>query len=1018
MKTTIYQFGLLALILLAGCTNDDAISFFNVTGNHSLVATIEGQDMESRSAVDDNGNVTWIESDEIGVFGTQTQNAKFSTSGSGASVTFKGDLSSADEQIEWAYYPYDVEASVSGTSLTFTLPSEYRYTGNSNAPMLGVKNGDGENFTFKHLCGLLRITLGGGMPDDADRFVITSEGGDAPSIAGVAHVANIADENADLKISRDNESRSIIYRLGGLSLSDGFQNFFVPMPVGEYSKLTISFYLKGKDQPQFTRTISNLEVRRAVMISMPILDWKTGEQYVLSQNVRDISDGLVGKVSVSSMDPTALTYTGDVAEGELPENGEIVWSRVSEAFPYGFLGKVTNVIKNENGTYTVQTGGASLSEAFDELYINETVALFSENSPKTRGLLHSIFGEKDIAKQLQVKYGNKTNPWFIEGDIGLGAKLTVNIEFDKKNKMEYGAFTLVLNLRLNADAGIDCSFEDEKEIILQKLASISLPNIGLLGGVVQVSPTIEPYFHIKVKGDIKNTIGIETELQGTVVALYKNGEWQSPSNKRETKANNESPWNFKSNLTFSGELFVGLVNEFDLKLYNNEDMRVFFKPEAGLKLEGEIDVNDKNSESLEEILKTAKLNTSFYLAGTIGADASLLSPKGLEAEFEILKYTVWEKEVKLLPFFKELISKVTKDQHVEGSPESLIAAEVNTEISGELITKESQISLVLADSETDEVIETTEPIDYVGKIEEEGSKEIVVPLEAEFKNLKDDSSYKVYPVVQSPLLENIVPEGRLELKSLQVSFETSGSLRDQLIQMYKDTDGDNWKIKYNWCSDRPIEEWYGVNKLDDGYYEIYLFDNGLNGTVVLSNKKLKYINVGNNKKLKTIVVNGCEALETLLYDSFVLEHLEAAGCRQLSLDRDAFHLNAALTYLDLSGCDKIFRGTDWQPNIPKLEVLILRDCLELLQLNLWLMQDSMCSLDVSGCENLAAIGANGRIKLHSLNVSGCKLLEPSRIRGFIDETSLEFLNVKGCGYTKSDINIFLNIYKNLSSFIY
>lgn len=1016
MKTTIYQFGLLALILLAGCTNDDAISFSNVTGNHSLVATIEGQDMESRSAVDDNGNVTWIKSDEIGVFGTQTQNAKFSTSGSGASVTFKGDLSSVDEQIEWAYYPYDVEAKVSGTSLTFTLPSEYTYTGNSNAPMLGVKNGDGENFTFKHLCGLLRITLGGGMPDDADRFVITSEGGDAPSIAGVAHVANIADENAELKISRDNESRSIIYRLGGLSLSDGFQNFFVPMPVGEYSKLTISFYLKGKDQPQFTRTISNLEVRRAVMTSMPILDWKTGEQYVLSQNVRDISDGLVGKVAVSSMNPTALTYTGDVAEGELPKNGEIVWSRVSEAFPYGFLGKVTNVIKNENGTYTVQTGGASLSEAFDELYINETVALFSENSPKTRGLLHSIFGEKDIAKQLQVKYGNKTNPWFVEGDIGLGAKLTVNIEFDKKNKMEYGAFTLVLNLRLNADAGIDCSFEDEKEIILQKLASISLPNIGLLGGVVQISPTIEPYFHIKVKGDIKNTIGIETELQGTVVALYKNGEWQSPSNKRETKANNESPWNFKSNLTFSGELSVGLVNEFDLKLYNNEDMRVFFKPEAGLKLEGEIDVNDKNSESLEEILKTAKLNTSFYLAGTIGADASLLSPKGLEAEFEIIKYTVWEKEVKLLPFFKELISKVTKDQHVEGSPESLIAAEVNTEISGELITKDTQISLVLADSETDEVIETTEPIDYVGEIEE-GSKEIVVPLEAEFKNLKDDSSYKVYPVVQSPLLENIVPEGRLELKSLQVSFETSGSLRDQLIQMYKDTDGDNWKIKYNWCSDRPIEEWYGVNKLDDGCYGIYLFDNGLNGTIVLSNKKLKSINVGNNK-LKTIVVNGCEALEILLYDSFVLEHLEAAGCCQLSLDRDAFHLNAALTYLDLSGCDKIVRGTDWQPNIPKLKVLILKDCLELLQLNLWWMQDSMCSLDISGCENLAAIGANGRIKLHSLNVSGCKLLEPSRIRGFIDGTSLEFLNVKGCGYTKSDLDIFLSIYKDLSSFIY
>lgn len=897
MKTTIYQFGLLALILLAGCTNDDAISFSNVTGNHSLVATIEGQDMESRSAVDDNGNVTWIEGDEIGVFGTQTQNAKFSTSGSGASVTFKGDLSSGDEQVEWAYYPYDVEASVSGTSLTFTLPSEYTYTGNSNAPMLGVKNGDGENFTFKHLCGLLRITLGGGMPDDADRFVITSEGGDAPSIAGVAHVANIADENAELKISRNNESRSIIYRLGGLSLSDGFQNFFVPMPVGEYSKLTISFYLKGKDQPQFTRTISNLEVRRAVMISMPILDWKTGEQYVLSQNVRDISDGLVGKVSVSSMDPTALTYTGDVAEGELPENGEIVWSRVSEAFPYGFLGKVTNVIKNENGTYTVQTGGASLSEAFDELYINETVALFSENSPKTRGLLHSIFGEKDIAKQLQVKYGNKTNPWFIEGDIGLGAKLTVNIEFDKKNKMEYGAFTLVLNLRLNADAGIDCSFEDEKEIILQKLASISLPNIGLLGGVVQVSPTIEPYFHIKVKGDIKNTIGIETELQGTVVALYKNGEWQSPSNKRETKANNESPWNFKSNLTFSGELFVGLVNEFDLKLYNNEDMRVFFKPEAGLKLEGEIDVNDKNSESLEEILKTAKLNTSFYLAGTIGADASLLSPKGLEAEFEILKYTVWEKEVKLLPFFKELISKVTKDQHVEGSPEFLIAAEVNTEISGELITKDTQISFVIEDEEGNEIKETN-PVDYGGGQLEEGTyTTIPVAVSGKFDNLKMDATYSIYPVINSSIIKNYADDGKLRLKNQAVEIKTYSSFEDKLMQIYRSTDGDNWIHKDGWNVDgKVILKRYADGTGTSGYVGgctncvpgtvVHAFDlsgNNLNGNVNLKDcPELQMLDISNNV-IPNLIIENCKNLTALKCNNTQMENLTVIDCPSLEL---------------------------------------------------------------------------------------------------------------------------------------
>ena len=35
--------------------------------------------------------------------------------------------------------------------------------------------------------------------------------------------------------------------------------------------------------------------------------------------------------------------------------------------------------------------------------------------------------------------------------------------------------------------------------------------------------------------------------------------------------------------------------------------------------------------------------------------------------------------------------------------------------------------------------------------------------------------------------------------------------RQALVDFYNATDGDHWKINTNWCSDKPIEEWYGVS---------------------------------------------------------------------------------------------------------------------------------------------------------------------------------------------------------------
>lgn len=61
--------------------------------------------------------------------------------------------------------------------------------------------------------------------------------------------------------------------------------------------------------------------------------------------------------------------------------------------------------------------------------------------------------------------------------------------------------------------------------------------------------------------------------------------------------------------------------------------------------------------------------------------------------------------------------------------------------------------------------------------------------------------------------------------------------RGALIALYKATDGDNWHNNTNWCSDKPIYEWYGVNHCygdwtriqSDCVQSLHLNDNNLRG---------------------------------------------------------------------------------------------------------------------------------------------------------------------------------------------
>lgn len=829
-------FFFLFLVLLASCTEKkEELGNGNGTGNISILARIENYgNSVTRTVVENNKKVHWEQSDRLGVYGMQSQNVLFTYSNSqGDGAEFTGQLGSKKEEPVFAYYPYREDTEKSGNSLTLVLPSEYEYTGGSNAPMIGLKN-DGGEFVFKHVCGLMRITVNN-LPDDAERFVITSSGANAPDIAGEAIVRDVTGNDAILVLDGEG-SRSVTYRLGVLKNGSGFRSFFIPLPVGTYPELQVSLYGAGRTEPYFTRSITDMDVRRALMTEVPVIDAGTGADYVLGENTKIMSDAVSAEVVQSESDNTVLVYGAGVSASEVPQVGTIVLARASRTLPCGFLGRVTDVRKNGDGSHTVNTEKVALSEAFDQLYVDETVDLVPENTggANTRGILGNIFHEGDLNLELGVNGSSLDgHGHYAKGSVGVKLALTVNINVDKEKKMDYGAFTLTGNVHTDVAIGVKYKGEKEAKLVETELGELRFGSIPVAGGLILLFPTYAPHFTVKASGEIENTIGLENEFQFVVGAEFRDGKWRTGA-REMPQANAESPWNFQGHLTFSGSLSAGLNNSINLKLYNRNDMKASFEPEIGYELAGEIDINGVNEDLLAETLDKTTFSSCLYLQGNIKVDASLLAP-GVKGELSVGRLEFLKKEIRLLPIFEKLQVKV---EQVGGN---FYKSNISTELRGELLYKDAGVELVIVDREGNE-ISSSEPISYNGGNTFVEEPNVVVPLENEFSQLKADTEYEVYPRVVSPIFTDIVKDGVIDLKRKSISFDTHNSIRDVLTKIYNENGGKNWEHQNNWCSDAPIAEWEGIDYMENGTYKFSFFKtNNLTGTVVIENSNAPII---------------------------------------------------------------------------------------------------------------------------------------------------------------------------------
>lgn len=127
-------------------------------------------------------------------------------------------------------------------------------------------------------------------------------------------------------------------------------------------------------------------------------------------------------------------------------------------------------------------------------------------------------------------------------------------------------------------------------------------------------------------------------------------------------------------------------------------------------------------------------------------------------------------------------------------------------------------------------------------------------------------------------------------------------MREYLVKLYHDTDGNNWYNNTNWLSDLPIDEWYGVYNGSDNIYYIVLNENKLKGRVNLQGcSSLSSIKCYGNE-LKSLNVANCENLTKIDCDDNELTSINVSNCVNL---RTLYCSKNRLTDINISSCKKL-----------------------------------------------------------------------------------------------------------------
>lgn len=279
-------------------------------GNITVNATFEGAGTDTRTTVNDKYKILWQDTDALGLFCSNAESNYSNTkleyaSGAGqTSATFNGSKPSGETAV-FSIYPYQQNMSVSGNTLTMTLPATLtNYNGSSNGPMYAkVTNPDNLSaLSFKHMAAMIKLTVNK-IPAEATTFKIIASN----NIAGICTV-DLTAADPILAVTSD-ESKEITASFTA-SADIKSRNFYIPLPTGTYNSITAQL-TNGSDKVYFTKTLNDKILGRRDILVVPPLDCVVVEATTPSA----LSTALADSKNLPQEAPTAATVTDIAVSG-------------------------------------------------------------------------------------------------------------------------------------------------------------------------------------------------------------------------------------------------------------------------------------------------------------------------------------------------------------------------------------------------------------------------------------------------------------------------------------------------------------------------------------------------------------------------------------------------------------------------------------------------------------------------------------------------------------------------------
>lgn len=127
--------------------------------------TITATSTETKTELVDRVSIKWLSTDKLSVF-DGAGNQEFTSNGEGKTVTFSGETTGAETY--YALYPYNETATLSGTTVATTLPSNQEAKAGSFADGLNINASKSATteFTFTNVLSVAKISIAAANLDD------------------------------------------------------------------------------------------------------------------------------------------------------------------------------------------------------------------------------------------------------------------------------------------------------------------------------------------------------------------------------------------------------------------------------------------------------------------------------------------------------------------------------------------------------------------------------------------------------------------------------------------------------------------------------------------------------------------------------------------------------------------------------------------------------------------------------------------------------------------------------------